>query len=226
MALFDYLRETNRYHLPEYEQRLVSEMLDALESVALVTLPEGSRLFRARVHPPRKSQRELLPVHPPQPLPDNEIGAPPASLLSEGRLNPAGIRCLYLADSADTAVAEVRVFRGAIVTVGTFELTLDQHVLSFEESLLARIADNNVATNLSIVGKMLSRPHHYEDPLASIPTQFLASAIGARKHEGVRYESAARPGGVNTALFWPTIAKPVARSVGIVESISVRWSEA
>jgi hypothetical protein len=41
---------------------------------------------------------------------------------SEGRVNPKGIPCLYGATSPNTAVAEVRPWKGELVSVGKFTL--------------------------------------------------------------------------------------------------------
>lgn len=39
----------------------------------------------------------------------------------EGRVNPKGIPCLYLADDKDTAMAEIRPWVGSYISVGQFK---------------------------------------------------------------------------------------------------------
>ena len=48
------------------------------------------------------------------------MGAPPAHKTTEGRVNPRGISYLYLATNLKTAVAEIRPWIDAKISVGEF----------------------------------------------------------------------------------------------------------
>ena len=49
----------------------------------------------------------------------------------EGRANPKGIPCLYVATDKETAMSEVRPWLGAIISIGRFKLARDLKVLDF-----------------------------------------------------------------------------------------------
>jgi hypothetical protein len=55
-----------------------------------------------------------------QPLPPNRMKPLPHSA-REGRVNPKGIPCLYLATDKDTAMAEIRPWIGSYISVGQFK---------------------------------------------------------------------------------------------------------
>src|SRR6266566_4486089 len=48
----------------------------------------------------------------------------------EGRVNPKGIPYLYLATHRDTAVAEVRPWKGGVVSVGQFRVVRDLRLVN------------------------------------------------------------------------------------------------
>ncbi|MBV9156286.1 MAG: RES family NAD+ phosphorylase [Acidobacteriaceae bacterium] len=50
---------------------------------------------------------------------------------SEGRVNPKGKACLYLATDSNTALAEVRPWRGAHISLGLFKVTRDCALIDF-----------------------------------------------------------------------------------------------
>lgn len=52
----------------------------------------------------------------------------------EGRVNPNGIPCLYLADTKETAMAEMRAWLGTPITVSQFELVRDISIVDFSGS--------------------------------------------------------------------------------------------
>jgi hypothetical protein len=54
---------------------------------------------------------------------------PLADRASEGRANPKGIPCLYLASNKETAMSEVRPWIGSYITVGQFKLLRDNEVI-------------------------------------------------------------------------------------------------
>jgi len=58
----------------------------------------------------------------------------------EGRVNPNGIPCLYLADTKETAMAEMRAWLGTPITVSQFELVRDISILDFSGSYV-RVPD-------------------------------------------------------------------------------------
>jgi hypothetical protein len=129
---------------------------------------------------------------------------------TEGRVNPKGIPCLYLASDEHTAMAEARPWIGSLVSVGVFRVTrplrlvdctqgADRHPLyidgepSPEQRTLAVWAD---------VAAAFREPVTREDDLASYaPTQVIAETFRAEGFDGLAYRSAFGTDRYNLALF-------------------------
>lgn len=127
----------------------------------------------------------------------------------EGRVNPKGIPCLYLASDSDTAIAEVRPWVGGLVSVGEFAITRPLKVIDFsneDESVLKFYdvePDSDVRQKViwAQIGRSFSRPITDEPATADyVPTQIVAERIKQHGIDGVRYRSFLG-GGVNMALF-------------------------
>jgi len=73
------------------------------------------------------------------------MGAPPLGKASSGRINPEGISYLYLADSPGTAIAEVRPWKRARISVATFKTTRPINVVSLlaGDSLASEITEKD-----------------------------------------------------------------------------------
>ncbi|PNU21642.1 hypothetical protein C2E25_01920 [Geothermobacter hydrogeniphilus] len=141
----------------------------------------------------------------------DEMGKPPEKLVGNGRANPVGIPCLYVASDAATAVAEIRPHKGEIVCVAEFEF---RSALSFvdlrdprkkispfsldEEDL--RMVHRNMGYLCRLGGELtmpiLPRTAH----LDYLPSQYLCEFIKSCGYDGVVYKSAMGPG-VNYAIF-------------------------
>ncbi len=73
----------------------------------------------------RKDERELYRAricNSKKPFGISEMGKPPKEKVLNGRANPLGIPYLYLANSVQTAISEVRCNKGEYITVATFEI--------------------------------------------------------------------------------------------------------
>ncbi len=60
-----------------------------------------------------------------------ELGAPPSWRSSDGRVNPRGISCLYLAESRRCALSEVKPNISSCVAIGAGALQKDVTLVSF-----------------------------------------------------------------------------------------------
>jgi hypothetical protein len=180
-ALEGTLRTRNRF-FPDskFVAGLVPECLKRRKRV-----PAGF-VYRARLHPPGRLGRG--------PLPPSEIGPPPVA--RSNRLNPEGVPCLYAALESDTAVAEVRPWRDAVLTVGAFG-TLEVEVLDLRRSALPLDAP----ASMRYVTHVLRTPVHQQDGLAYLGTQYLAERLKIEGVDGILYDSALKLGGTNIALF-------------------------
>jgi len=55
--------------------------------------------------------------------------------VSDGRANPKGIDCLYIATDYDTAILEVRPLIGSYVTVAKMEITRPLKIVDFTSAM-------------------------------------------------------------------------------------------
>jgi hypothetical protein len=84
---------------------------------------------------------------------------------SEGRVNPKGIPCLYGATSPTIAIAEVRPWKGELVSVGTFSLRRDVKII---ECLKYHDEDKDYVLKNTIY---VPTPHPDTDEVTYVPEQ-------------------------------------------------------
>ena len=160
---------------------------------------------------------------------------PNADFVLDGRVNPRGIACLYLASDAETAMAEVRPWAGSYVSLGYFKLLRDVKVVDFSKDkrtslwVLTEHADLSPEERERVVwgdiGHALSRPiTPDEPPTEHVPTQILAEAFRAQGYDGIVYKSLLGKGH-NIALFEPNSADLVSCGLYETESISFKFEQ-
>jgi len=127
----------------------------------------------------------------------------------EGRVNPRGIPCLYVASDKETAVAEVRPWVGALVSVAQMSTSRELHLVNFTdghdtnldfhvEQPVPAIREETVWRN---IGRAFSSPVANDPGIAEyVRTQVLAEHFRKQKYDGVAYKSKMGPG-FNIALF-------------------------
>jgi RES domain-containing protein len=154
------------------------------------TLPMGSVLFRARIMPVQ-SQFDS------EPLALSQMGAPPPEAACHGRLNPRGEPVFYGAMDPETALAEIRPWVQARVTVATFAATHELNVVD-----LSRTGTEASSFDLgNWCSYILSRPIHRDDPVAYLSSQHLTRRLKAEGADGVIYSSRLKVRGVNIAVL-------------------------
>jgi hypothetical protein len=152
---------------------------------------------------------------------------PKAELVGDGRVNPRGIPCLYLADNSKTAMAEVRPWLGSYVSVAQFKVIRDceivdcsmdkkggvTFVFTATGELREREVDDPAETEAGVWGdiaKAFSTPVGADEPhIEYVPTQVLAEAFRRHGYDGIVYKSLLNGGGVNIALFDLRAADPM-----------------
>ncbi|WP_172580288.1 RES family NAD+ phosphorylase [Vibrio harveyi] len=163
-------------------------------------------LFRARVHGDDAALHKTLSS------PDIELGPPPSSLATAGRMNPRGVSCFYGALEKSTAISEVRPFVGSYVVVGKFEVIrplklvdisalrdIRAHGSLFDSDYYR--ADQQ-AIFLETLSNLISRPiQPHEAELEYLTTQLVAEYLGV-KWDGIIFSSSqtVKPS-KNTVLF-------------------------
>lgn len=160
-----------------------------------------------------------------------EMGAPPKEFAGNGRVNPAGIRCLYVASSQEVAASELRPHPGERISVAEVKVPEYMKIadlrdprglvspLLLDESIIKRVRED--LPFLQRLGEELTKPVLPDaTPYQYAPTQYLCELIKERGFDGVMYRSAMASGeGVNLALFDPdgvTVCDPTVVTIGRV----------
>ena len=208
------LRHSNRFTLPSDLASIAEDFISWHVKHKLKVVEAGTVFKRARINQPEQAAAYSI---------DN-MGAPPRGLASSGRINPEGISYLYLADSAETAIAEVRPWRGAVVSVAEFEVWHKVRIASLRSKTINNLKDLDLERDIqhivlgTITSEILNRlyfstPAHGGDKLAYLPSQYLAEMFKAYGIDGIEYESVLHSGGINLAIFNPDMA----RGVGVTQ---------
>lgn len=167
---------------------------------------------------------------------------PLADRAREGRANPTGIPVLYVADTVETAVSEVRPWVGADLSVAecrvlrplnTLDLSVGHGRSSFSGPVLRHMLggpplskeekENAVWTDID---NAFSQPvTHSDDRADYAPTQMLAELFRKQGYDAIRYKSqfgdAEQVKGYNIAIFNPDDVEIVSCGPYKVKSIKV-----
>ena len=154
-------------------------------------------LFRARLG-------KAVNKHGSAPYERDQIMNPPKHLASEGRINPKGIPYLYLAENLETAIAEVRPYKGKEVSVATVKIEDNIRISSFNNNTFygeTLFKQYQLYSLTNKVNMELSKPVEEETKYFNyIPTQYVAELAKHLKFEGLAYGSALG-NGKNYCLF-------------------------
>ncbi|MBY8119452.1 RES family NAD+ phosphorylase [Vibrio fluvialis] len=175
-------------------------------------------LFRARVHSSRDSLKRTLAS------PEIELGPPPGSLASAGRMNPRGIAVFYGALEQQTAITEVRPHVGSFVVVGKFDLIKQLRLVDLS-ALQEVVSDRTELFNprtyhleqqaifLELLSKKISKPiHPYEAEIEYITTQVIAEYL-SKSFDGLVFSSAQKSDNQHNVVLFHSSSrvKPVSR---------------
>ncbi len=195
----DALKTKNRFHT----HFINLELLEKFCSYIRKPYKKGTTFFRGRI-----SNVNGFSV--------KEMGAPEAGKASEGRANAKGISCLYLADSVETTIHEVRAGAFDYVTIGKFELLEDIIVVDLKRiNQISPFIDGLDCKEHAInkehlnkinyeMGKALRRS---DSPLDYVATQYITDFVKSREHNakpvysGIEYKSVMNENGYNLAVF-------------------------
>jgi hypothetical protein len=151
----------------------------------------------------------------------------------EGRANPKGIPFLYLATNRDTALAEVRPWKGSLISIGLFQIlrelrivncTTDDHQIFYIEG--EPTPEEREKAVWVAIDRAFSRPVTSSDDVADyVPTQILAELFKTEGYDGVAYRSSLGPGH-NIALFDLDMADLIGCLLFEVKGISFKFEQA
>ena len=165
----------------------------------------------------------------PIPFP-NERMKPLQEQASEGRVNPEGIPCLYLATDEKTAMAEVRPWLRSRISVGKFETVKELKLIDCSKHSSRAYAHyegepgEEITAVWASIDSAFSRPVARSDKSSDyVPTQILAERFKSNGFDGILYKSALTTDGFNLALFDIDAATMVDGCVYIVEKIQFEF---
>lgn len=162
-----------------------------------------------------------------KPYPLEEM-KPIPNWLSEGRANPRGIPCLYVATTEETACAEVRPWLGVNVSIAKMRINRDLVLIDcskrHEKENLRDLYDR---TRSEDDGIWLAIDQAFATPVTKdneardyIPTQIIAELFKSAGYGGIRYKSLLSDEGYNFALFDLRHADVVENRLLKTESVS------
>ncbi len=224
---------SNRYIYRDDEKDFLANVLETSQSRA-TTVGSGSVFWRAQLgcnwRPIIQDGEEVGE----EPEPFSPQRMKPVSFGAfEGRVNPKGIPCLYLATKKETAMSEVRPWLESYISVGQFqtvkELTLINCSVHPPNGLTIYFEEPDEQKKEKAVwediDRAFSRPVTVSDTLSDyVPTQILAELFKNNGFDGVYYRSALSHG-LNVALFDMNAAKIINCFLHKVEKIQFAFGE-
>jgi RES domain-containing protein len=217
----DHLRRVDRFHLREDDEQLVERIVEYSIQHRSNELGADQNLYRVRIN--GIDERRAKPLC--------EMGAPLPHLARPGRMNPLGIPYLYLALDQATAVAEVRPWAGALLSVARLTpqralrlVNLNYRDVKPPEMQVQKGEQKDYETFLLFMSQSLARPQDPNDELSYIPTQYFAEKFKRQGLDGIIYLSVLQKGGSNLVLF--DVNSAAAKYVSLHEVQGLSYSTA
>ena len=209
------IKHVNRF----YSNYINTDILKYYLELTSKTYPKDYSFFRARICKDSSG------------IEKGKMGAPSKEFVTAGRANSEGIPCLYLADSPDTTLYEVRAGVYDYTTVGEFKLLEDINIVNLAsiDKISPFQADEPTQFAINIeclkqIGRELAKPlRRYDSPLDYLPTQYISDFIKYLKYDGIEYISTMCPKGYNLALFDVNICECIRTEVYDIESIKYEY---
>ncbi|MBH0033136.1 RES family NAD+ phosphorylase [Pseudoalteromonas sp. NZS71_1] len=203
------VKNKSRYVLDSDSQNFLKGIKDTCASRVEVIEPNSS-LWRAQMG------------HKTVPFIDNDIEVDDMSVpypesrmrplkgsATEGRANPKGIPCLYVASDKETAMSEIRPWLGSTVSVAKFSNRNELRIIDFSKhhngTLSFFFVEPDDAKKIEAVwthiDKAFSEPVTNSDQKSDYaPTQIIAELIKSLGYDGIAFKSSLCTG-LNLALF-------------------------
>lgn len=226
------VRRSSRYIHSQFVTDFLAALLQTSESRRR-TLTAGKFLWRAQLGgTTEEREQDDVIWEESVPYPSARMKPLPHSA-HEGRANPKGIPCLYLATDKETAMAEVRPWLGTSVSAGQFRLLRDLTVVDFSVGHDSKFefyfdepsAEDREKSVWFQVDRAFSEPAIADPATADyVPTQVISEFFKKNGFDGVAYKS--RLGaGYNIALFDLNAAALVNCALFPVKSVSFGFGE-
>ena len=191
-------------------------------------LPKGRSLFRAQRGYVMREDREAEAETPDALFPERM--KPLREGASEGRVNPKGKPCLYLATDPDTAMAEVRPWVGAHISLAQFKAMKDCTLIDFSLDKVRTLdlmlrgepatPDEEEKAIWGDIAYAFAAPLTQADVASEcLATQAISERFRREGYDGIAYQSA--PGrGKCIALFDLNAADLAACALHATESVT------
>jgi hypothetical protein len=214
------IKRKNRFH----SDHINTEKLFVFLRCAAERHKKGEVFFRSRICPDNKGFSR------------KEMGPPPESKIKAGRVNPTGISVLYLSDSIETTLYEIRAGVYDYVSIGRFTLLKDIDVINLAgiDHISPFIGIDygfdfiQYAININhlrMIAQEIAKPLRNDNELDYIPTQYISDFIRSKGYDGIEYISTMRKTGSNLAVFDSTLFKCTSTSVYDVQTISYSYTK-
>ncbi|MGV8899089.1 MAG: RES family NAD+ phosphorylase [Burkholderiaceae bacterium] len=155
----------------------------------------------------------------------SEMGPPAAHMASAGRAQLAGVAVLYVADTAQTAIAEVRPEVAEYVTTATFRIkpekrlkVLDLTRFSNDVYSLSSIERSSL---INLARYAFSAPIHPDNPKKYYAHAYFVQMVRDLRYDGIGYESAVHQNGRCFAFFDADNFRCTRTSLHQVKSVSI-----
>jgi hypothetical protein len=179
-----------------------------------VTIPMGKIYWRARLGCDSEEiiddDGDIRVIHDEDRPYRKEEMKPISNWRREGRANPRGIPYLYLATTRETAMAEVRPWIGAIISVAKLQVRRDLKVIDCskhhsKDSFVSLLGDHTRPMEDGMwmaIDRAFATPVSQDDESKEyVPTQIIAELFKSKGFDGIVYKSLLSDEGFNVALF-------------------------
>ena len=158
----------------------------------------------------------------------SEMGPPEAHIASAGRAQLAGVAVLYVADTAPTAIAEVRPEVGEYVTTGTFRIKPEKRLkvldlTRFGNQAFLRLIrlPSELSSLINLSRYAFSAPLHPGNPKKYYAHAYFVQMVRDLGYDGIGYESAVHQNGRCFAFFDADNFRCTRTSLHQVKSVSI-----
>jgi hypothetical protein len=158
-----------------------------------------------------------------------EIGAPPISNATAGRMNRLGVSYLYLSSDIQTAIAEIRPHPGHYVSVGKFESLNNIRVVDFraidlyEYLLTDEIIDDEHYLMLTNINEKFGVPVTPEERTYYLVTQFISDVFRKLDYDGIAFKSSVGSG-YNLTIFDPSYFRYINEESSVYSIDSLQYT--
>lgn len=226
----DVTRDWRYQRSPQSEKFLLA--VEVTSEARVSKIPSGHHFYRAQVAHGDDPDPGIGEVFPGPALPSRMV--PFRDRAREGRVNPKGIPCLYVAGDEHTAIAESRPWIGSLVSVAVFRTNRDLRVVDCtndaDKNPLYLDKEPSPAKREKAVWAHIARaftePVTRDDDIAEYaPTQIIAERFRSKGLDGIAYRSSFGTDKFNLALFSIDVAEPVMCSLHKLKDVKLDYDE-